>query len=53
MAIFTRNGFGQVEANQLSAQKTGQIYASLPLAAEVEVLQNGEFMCFWQSLRGR
>lgn len=46
MAAFTRNGYGQVEPNQLSAQKTGQIYASLPLAAEVEVLQNGEFMYY-------
>lgn len=46
MAEFTRNGYGQVEPNQLSAQKTGQIYASLPLAAEVSVLQNGEFMYY-------
>lgn len=46
MAAFTRNGYGQVEPNQLSAQKTGQIYASLPLAAEVQVLQNGEFMYY-------
>lgn len=46
MADFTRIGYGQVEPNQLSAQKTGQIYASLPLAAEVKVLQNGEFMYY-------
>jgi len=43
---FTRNGYGQVEPNQLSAQKTGQIYASLPLDKEVDVLQNGEFMFY-------
>lgn len=43
---FTRNGMGQVEPNQLSAQKTGQIYASLPLDSKVEVLQNGEFMYY-------
>ena len=43
---FTRNGYGQVEPNQLSAQKTGQIYASLPLDPDVEVLQNGEFMYY-------
>lgn len=43
---FTRNGFGQVEPNQLSAQKTGQIYASLPLDKDVEVLQQGEFMYY-------
>lgn len=46
MADFTRNGYGQVEPNQLSAQKTGQIYASLPLDPKVEVLQNGEFMFY-------
>ena len=46
MANFTRNGYGQVEPNQLSAQKTGQIYASLPLDVEVSVLQNGEFMYY-------
>lgn len=43
---FTRNGYGQVEPNQLSAQKTGQIYASLPLDKNVSVLQNGEFMYY-------
>ena len=43
---FTRNGYGQVEPNQLSAQKTGQIYASLPLDTAVNVLQNGEFMYY-------
>lgn len=46
MANFTRQGFGQVEPNQLSAQKTGQIYASLKLDNEVNVLQNGEFMYY-------
>ena len=46
MANFTRQKYGQVEPNQLSAQKTGQIYASLPLDAEVNVLQNGEFMYY-------
>ena len=43
---FTRVGYGQVEPNQLSAQKTGQIYASLPLDDNVKVLQNGEFMYY-------
>ena len=46
MPNFTRKGFGQVEPNQLSAQKTGQIYASLPLNKDVQVLQNGEFMYY-------
>ena len=44
--LFTREGYGQVEPNQLSAQKTGQIYASLPLHNDVKVLQNGEFMFY-------
>lgn len=43
---FKRKGYGQVEPNQLSAQKTGQIYASLPLDTNVKVLQNGEFMYY-------
>ena len=38
MPDFTRVGYGQVEPNQLSAQKTGQIYARLPLDEEVAVL---------------
>lgn len=46
---FNRNGYGQVEPTQLSAQKTGQIYASLPLDDEVNVLQNGEFMYYDQA----
>lgn len=43
---FKRIGFGQVEPQQLSAQKTGQIYASLPLDNSIEILQNGEFMYY-------
>lgn len=46
MANFTRIGFGQVEPNQLSGIKTGQIYASLPLKKNVTTLQNGEFMFY-------
>lgn len=46
MANFTRIGFGQVEPNQLSGIKTGQIYASLPLKNNVTLLQNGEFMFY-------
>ena len=36
-------GYGQVEPNHLSAQRTAQIYAQLPMAASVEVLENGQF----------
>lgn len=46
MADFTRIGFGQVEPNQLSGIKTGQIFASLPLDTNVTTLQNGEFMYY-------
>jgi hypothetical protein len=38
-----RNGFGQVEPNHLSAQRTGQIYAQLPANKDIEVLENGMF----------
>ena len=43
---FKRIGYGQVEPNQLSGIKTGQIFASLSLDKEVKVLQNGEFMYY-------
>ena len=36
-------GYGQVEPNHLSAQRTGQIYAQLPAAADVTILENGQF----------
>lgn len=39
-----RLGFGQVEPNHLSAQRTGQIYAQLPAAEAIKVLENGEFV---------
>ena len=39
-----RIGFGQVEPNHLSAQRTGQIYAQLPAASTIKVLENGEFV---------
>lgn len=41
---FVENGYGQVEPNHLSAQRTGQIYAQLPAAADIEVLENGQFV---------
>lgn len=46
MANFTRMGYGQVEPNQITGIKSGEIYASLPLDPEVSVLQNGEFMYY-------
>lgn len=41
-AIISR-GYGQVEPNHLSAQKTGQIFAQLPAYADIEILENGQF----------
>jgi len=42
-AAFVERGYGQVEPNHLSAQRTGQIYAQLPAAANIDVLENGQF----------
>ena len=39
-----RTGFGQVEPNHLSAQRTSQIYAQLPAAADIKILENGQFV---------
>ena len=41
---FVEVGFGQVEPNHLSAQRTSQVYAQLPAAADIEVLQQGQFV---------
>lgn len=37
-------GFGQVEPNHLSAQRTGQIYAQLPAAPAITMLEQGQFV---------
>lgn len=45
MATFAKVGYGQVEPNHLSAQRTGQIYAQLPWDAPANgVLENGAFL---------
>lgn len=41
---FVEFGYGQVEPNHLSAQRTAQIYAQLPADAAIEVLENGQFV---------
>lgn len=41
---FVKLGYGQVEPNHLSAQRTGQIYAQLPADPDIEMLQNGQFV---------
>nr|DAE20879.1 MAG TPA: hypothetical protein [Siphoviridae sp. ctWhx86] len=43
-ASFVERGYGQVEPNHLSAKWTGQIYAQLPVNADIDVLENGQFV---------
>lgn len=43
-ASYVEKGYGQVEPNHLSAQRTGQIYAQLPTASAIEILENGQFV---------
>lgn len=39
-----RVGFGQVEPNHLSAQRTSQIYAQLPANSDISILENGQYV---------
>ena len=41
---FVRTGFGQVEPNHLSAQRTSQIYAQLPANKDIKILENGQYV---------
>ena len=43
-ASFVEYGYGQVEPNHLSAQRTAQIYAQLPAASDIPVLEQGQFV---------
>lgn len=43
-ASYVEYGFGQVEPNHLSAQRTGQIYAQLPADKEIKMLEQGQFV---------
>ena len=43
-ALYVEQGYGQVEPNHLSAQRTGQIYAQLPTNPAINVLENGQFV---------
>ena len=43
-ASFVEYGYGQVEPNHLSAQRTAQVYAQLPAAADIKVLEQGQFV---------
>jgi hypothetical protein len=44
VATYVERGYGQVEPNHLSAQRTAQIYAQLPAHADITVLENGQFV---------
>lgn len=52
MATISRTGFGQVEPNHLSAQRTSQIYAQLPAAPEINILENGQFVKYDYAYKG-
>ena len=43
-ASYVEYGYGQVEPNHLSAQRTAQVYAQLPAAASIEKLEQGQFV---------
>ena len=43
-AKYVEYGYGQVEPNHLSAQRTAQIYAQLPADPSIEVLEQGQFV---------
>lgn len=43
-AKYVEFGYGQVEPNHLSAQRTAQIYAQLPANKDINILENGQFV---------
>lgn len=43
-ADYVEFGYGQVEPNHLSAQRTAQIYAQLPADPSIEILEQGQFV---------
>lgn len=45
MAItITRDGYGQLEPNHLSAPRNGQVYGQLPANEEIKILEQGMFV---------
>ena len=45
MAVtITRDGYGQLEPNHLSAPRTGQVYGQLPAKEGIEILEQGMFV---------
>lgn len=43
-ASYVEYGYGQVEPNHLSAQRTAQVYAQLPANKDILVLEQGQFV---------
>ena len=43
-ATYVEYGYGQVEPNHLSAQRTSQVYAQLPAASDITMLEQGQFV---------
>ena len=44
MALLGKKGYGQVEPNHLAGQKSGMIFAQLPVKKGIDTVQNGMFM---------
>lgn len=51
-AKYVEFGYGQVEPNHLSAQRTGQIYAQLPADPEIDILEQGQFVKYDYAANG-
>lgn len=42
----TKVGYGQVEPNRLTAQKTREVYSQLPAADSITTIENGMFLAY-------
>lgn len=51
-ASYVEFGYGQVEPNHLSAQRTGQVYAQLPADPGINILEQGQFVKYDYAANG-
>lgn len=51
-AKYVEYGYGQVEPNHLSAQRTHQVYAQLPAAPSIKILEQGQFVKYDYAANG-
>lgn len=51
-AKYVEFGYGQVEPNHLSAQRTAQIYAQLPADPSIQILEQGQFVKYNYAANG-